>query len=463
MIGRNLHFPSNESQTVCFECIKNGPAFWDRRGVPFATYDPSSSASSISSGASPAPSLTPSGLPESRIEKSLLHYFCAQAAPDLSGYRSSNFWNNMVLPSMHQEPSIQHAVLALSAFHRDYTIDGAILGRHMHGATSVDSFHQYVLGLRRIQNYIVNKQKPSKKMVLICCVLFYCIEISRGDYDTALRHVKSGLEILVGWKKEIAHEAASNMNHGPSADLEDLEEIFGRLDLQIRILEEGRVPFLTLTSQEERTGAARCVPATFKNLKEAWAAMDKLTNWTSHLLAEQATQKPTSNSDLGHQKSVLQEQITRWGIAFAIFMKKQKKQIDTNKYDKTSAAMVAILYHSIAPLLHFSVVDKKQSSTDLDFHFEKIMAMCETVIDDWSNNKSQQPKGLSFETGLVPALWLLLLRCDDPAMKQRAINAMRKWDRREGAWDGQRIADVFEKVQKGGLHARMLRYPYLVQ
>jgi hypothetical protein len=341
-------------------------------------------------------------------------------------------------------------------------VDGATLGRHG-DTTSVDSLHQYVLGLRQIQIYIVNKQQQSKKIVLICCVLFYCIEISRGDYDTALRHVKSGLKILEGWKREVSHEPASNMNHGPSADIEDLEGIFGRLDLQVRILEEVRVPSLVLTSEEERTGVARCVPATFKNLKEAWAAIDKLTNWTSHLLVQQIKQKPTADSDLGLQKSILGEQFTRWGIAFAIFMKKQKKQIDTNVHDKTSAAMAAILYHSVAPLLHCSVFEIEKSSTDVNYHFEKMMSLSEAVIDEWNKNKSQKPKGLSFETGLLPALWLLLVRCDDPTLKQRAIKAMKNWDRREGVWDGQQIADVFEKVQKGGLHARMLRYPYLVQ
>jgi len=254
------------------------------------------------------------------------------------------------------------------------------------------------------------------------------------------------------------------MNHGPNADIEDLSEIFSRLDLQIRIFEAGKPPISVLTTEEERSGAARCVPASFKNLKEAWAAMDKLTNWTSHMLAQQGQASAIGGGkEVGNQKSVLQGQVTRWGIAFAFFMKKQKKRSDMNKYDKTSAAMVNIGFHSVSLLLHFSVADGKKSSVDVNYHFEKILGLAEAITDVWGKNEGGQPRGLSFETGLVPAMWLLLLRCDDRAMQGRAIRVMRNWDRKEGAWDGQRIADVFEKVQKGGLHARLLRYPYLIQ
>lgn len=54
-----------------------------------------------------------------------------------------------------------------------------------------------------------------------------------------------------------------------------------------------------------------------------------------------------------------------------------------------------------------------------------------------------------------------MLNCDDIAMRKRGIALMKKWHRREGVWDGQKVADVLEKVESGGVHACILRNPWL--
>lgn len=220
---------------------------------------------------SPKPSLYPPGVPDARAEQQLLHYFCVEAAPDLSGYSSFTFWNDLVLPACHQEPGIQHAVLALSAFHREYVVNRS--ANTQNGGMNPEALVQYNKALRQLQTYLKNRTAPSKRLVLICCVLFYCIEISRGDYDTALRHVKSGFHILEEWKK-----TQETLDTSPDESLEDLMQVLARLDLQVRIFEGGKPPHIVLTSLEERLGLRQCVPASFRSLLEAWAAMDKLTN-----------------------------------------------------------------------------------------------------------------------------------------------------------------------------------------
>lgn len=238
--------------------------------------------------------------------------------------------------------------------------------------------------------------------MLICCVLFYCIEVSRGDYDTALKHVKSGLHILQEWKKTQADQPNINIDSGPAEEIEELMQVFARLDVQVRIFEDGQPPHLLLTTLEERLGIAYCVPVAFKTLREAWAVMDKLTNWIFHILATQAEHNYSRSvgqlgGDIKHQKLVLHDQLIRWSDAFDIFMKEQENQIEQKQGDKASATMLSIIYHGTIALYSLSVTGTKKNSININYHFEKILILSEAMIDD--SGGSQQPKGISFETG----------------------------------------------------------------
>ena len=59
-----------------------------------------------------------------------------------------------------------------------------------------------------------------------------------------------------------------------------------------------------------------------------------------------------------------------------------------------------------------------------------------------------QPRSFSFETGLVSAPWLLAMNGQDPEMRAKAVSVLMTWPRREGVWDGQKVADVVERTHE---------------
>lgn len=73
----------------------------------------------------------PFQVPGSRKGRQMLHYFCVQASHDLSGYLSSEFWSRLVLQYSHTEPSVRHALVALTYIHFDFvTHESAGEGGH---------------------------------------------------------------------------------------------------------------------------------------------------------------------------------------------------------------------------------------------------------------------------------------------------------------------------------------------
>jgi hypothetical protein len=125
----------------------------------------------------------PMHTPGDDSEKLLLHYFRIEAVQDLSGYTTDTFWNNLVVVYSHEFPIVRSALLALSGFHRKRRVDGSSAAGYDH----VVALRQYNKALRFVHSYLANNIRPSVETVLICCLLFYCIETLRGDDITAVR------------------------------------------------------------------------------------------------------------------------------------------------------------------------------------------------------------------------------------------------------------------------------------
>lgn len=404
----------------------------------------SSSSSSSSTLGSPAAYELPFKTPGTLIERQLLHYFYVQAAPDLSGYSSHTFWNNLVLPLCHSEPAVRHATLALGALHRDYVVEG--IKNPDRDQINSNALLQYNKALRQLQKYISNKELLDEKTILVCCKLFYCIEVARQDYPTALRHVRAGLVLLKEWGGRQKKRPISNMNTTSLDDVDDLVEAFCALDVQIRIFENGKPPYVVLTTPEERSGAVSCVPPTFHSLADAWNVTKKLVNWGSHFLASRIEHErgvPEDN-EIGNmsERAVLEKAIDQWPTPFRAFMESQNS--NTPSVDRDSAVMCAAIHRGMKVLVHLAA---GESAVEVNGDINDILDMVAAIIDNQDIDTKSPHRGFGFETGLISVLWLLMMNAQDPAMRARALRLMKMWPRREGIWDGARMSTVVEKVQ----------------
>ena len=178
--------------------------------------------------------------------------------------------------------------------------------------------------------------------------------------------------------------------------------------------------------------------------------MDKLINWMFHFLASNAERElksPGSNPvEVMSEKLVLQQELDQWPITFHSFMEEHKQDLENCKIDKDSATMVAMIHCGTKALFHISISVGGNNSIDVDYHFKEILWMAEKMMAR-QGIAGKRPRSFSFETGLVAPLWLLAMNSQDSNMRSKATSILKTWPRREGVWDGQKVAEVIEKAQ----------------
>ena len=76
----------------------------------------------------------------------------------------------------------------------------------------------------------------------MCCVLFICLEFLRGNIDTAISHVHSGLEIMAAWRarnRRFVDDEALSMTSEPQSIPDNLVQMFSRLTIQSLLCDRG--------------------------------------------------------------------------------------------------------------------------------------------------------------------------------------------------------------------------------
>ena len=226
----------------------------------------------------------PFQVPGSQKDRQLLHYFCVQAAYDLSGCVNPNFWCRVVLQRCHSHTVVRQAVVALSSLHLENakastSNNGNSSATHEADETTV---LQYSRALRALQRYlgqqlsegVQGQDQVSLTVVLVCCATLYCFESMRGNVEAAIIHLEMGLAII----KRRQDQADTSQRAGREVeDMKELENMFRRLDLQVKFYSTMRPPLLGTTSIGDRPGAAPYVlPDTFGSLSNAQEALNKL-------------------------------------------------------------------------------------------------------------------------------------------------------------------------------------------
>lgn len=179
----------------------------------------------------------PFSVPGSPDERKALHYYHNHAAMNLSGFVTFGFWNRSVLERCEAEPVVRHAIIALGHAHLEYSTQETLM------TFSDSSLRAYCKAVRRLRKFIEDHLKPSRIVVLMCCIVFMTCDTLRREYQTARAHLNNGISVLRTWQQELK----DNPSHASRRDLEDVSDlliIFLRLDLGETLHDNRRKPQL---------------------------------------------------------------------------------------------------------------------------------------------------------------------------------------------------------------------------
>ena len=117
----------------------------------------------------------------------------------ISGHFESDFWSRLVLQVSYTEPTVRHAVLALSSVYEVHEFGQQGLDAPVYDSNGVlmnrDALGQYTKAVTILSQSLSQKQ-TSIQVALVNCLLFIWLEFLRNDFKTSLKHLKSGLKII---------------------------------------------------------------------------------------------------------------------------------------------------------------------------------------------------------------------------------------------------------------------------
>jgi hypothetical protein len=125
-------------------------------------------------------------------------FFRARVAREISSYFDAKFWNQMVMQAGMAEPTVRHAILALSSLY-----EAGAMSLSVHQPSSSDR-RRYLTGFA-IRHYTkavallynrISLTAPSLEVILISCLIFIWLEFLQDNVDTALNHLQGGIRIL---------------------------------------------------------------------------------------------------------------------------------------------------------------------------------------------------------------------------------------------------------------------------
>ncbi|KIW95848.1 uncharacterized protein Z519_02912 [Cladophialophora bantiana CBS 173.52] len=299
------HIRCDQKRPECENCTSSS-----RRceGYPTLPADTASGAQNSPQNLSSISSYSiPFKVPGSQADRQLLHYYCCQAAWNLSSYADPTLWTELILQRSQDQPVIRSGLVALSSLHKDFVSGSFSVNGKDKLSTSVEAMTLVSKCYGQLNNYLA-RSDASPDVALICSVIFYSLESLLGDTRQAISHLDSGLRLLRRTLSEAKRPTDQLLVH--------LTSLFERLDIQASSYDDLRLPVLELVSPQETRGELSVVPDSFRNLDHAERILAKLQNWTLRQLILYVEHKGKSPGEfpegLWHERVVLRQQYEKY-------------------------------------------------------------------------------------------------------------------------------------------------------
>lgn len=380
-------------------------------------------------------------VPGNKNEKRGFQYFVAKTAPELTGFYTTGFWEDLILQASAGEPSLRHSVIAIGALHESFSQKQLEKAQGTERETMTFAMGQYAKALRHLRKSLATgKQKPL--VAVISCVLFVCFDCLRGFFESAMIHLQSGLKILrdMSRTKETDHIIETIVS-----------PLLLRLCVQsIMYVDTRSVPERKLFASEltyvcQKGGE---VPETFETLEEARTSVMEAANGLFNMFYMYEPNKPCVDQD--PRIHVLYEkysaQLAAWNVAYERFMN-AKSHTFTSKQIRGAALLK--IHHITATVMaagNPSLDDSRAVAQALNcprqmqrftVEFQTIVRLCRSLIttaeQDARNGKA--PLTFSADLGVIGPLYYVGVKCRIPSIRADIVDLLKRCPRKEGMWD----------------------------
>ncbi|TGO33552.1 hypothetical protein BHYA_0240g00110 [Botrytis hyacinthi] len=334
----------------------------------------------------------------------------------------------------------------------------------------------YNMAIRHLQPLLSKATPEDAEAALACCILFICLENIRGRYAESLKHLESGVGLLVsllvpdtkrrsltsrkGRLPVALHQAISSTGQN-KRNIDHIAVLFSRLSLETHLLTDSEVvPLITISRATPDLGqlelqslkpimtldAARGELHSFEiahdmfyqqaysNIKSRPSHGDMLPNQPPEYLLNLFS----CDEKVAYQQ--IYQQFWQWSARFDQFIL-ERASLPRSSKDLSDASKIRLLQKTWTAMLD------KEPWTFSGQDFPAIGVLDEFLPEVESIIKLRGPSSrplITFGADIVPYITIAGYLTDDLGLLQRVISALKLLDTREGFWDSKDIAEIFE-------------------
>jgi hypothetical protein len=271
--SRSRRVKCDEQKPSCARCIRAGR---ECKGYPPAAKNSQLHNGELSLNIPIKAYSIPFKVPGSRTDRQLLHFYCSDAAGNLSDFYHRELWTRIILQRCHDQSIIRNAVVTLSSLYLDY-VRGENYYADIGWSAPAKSLEQITKCHRQLMTHL-SSPNASLEIGLICSLFFHAFETILGNQQQSIFHLDQGILLLK------RYQAERNYPLVPASEelCTHLTAQFSRLDVRASRCDPTRVPLLNLVSPAEISGTVSLVPDVFFSPTHAEAVYLKLENWSEH-------------------------------------------------------------------------------------------------------------------------------------------------------------------------------------
>ena len=397
--------------------------------------------------------------------------------PNILTYFDSAFWKQAVPQLGQEEPAIRYALTSLAAFHEKMDLLSIADLTDPEAKKKEIAIHNF--SLKQYNNSIValNRQMEaqgyeSAKSVLICCMLYICIETLRGDPQAMVGHIQNGLKVYHEWLRRVKDSNyISKALANPSSLEGSISRTFSRMDSTATTFVDDHEPQFRALSLSDVSHPIEVAQLDFGSVEQARVNLDRLTARLFHFLR---TNETYSDRPLGvipdrviETYKDIQRRIRESCTALQRFILSQKRSGTT----RSRGVVLMEMRCAVLTIFHRKWPNEVEAIERCESEFETIISLAsiltsslgmvvrsssvEVADKDTAREvalmaKSPGSPSFSFpiftlEAALIPALWYTSQASHSSFIRRAAVAALRNANLREGLWSSRLTAEIAQE------------------
>ena len=415
-----------------------------------------------------------------QAEQDALDFFCQHTLPGLDAYFPTDFWSRTVLAMSRAEPAIHHAMVAVGSAHstqqrlalRGDTGAGDDDAETMGDIEAINeqfTLVQYNKAIQALNNKLTAKGPRAVEVVLICCVLFVCLEALNRYFERAMRHIESGCKIFNDWARRVGLSPAGFAPEPVDEDMRrNLWRVYVRLHHQVLMITGSQCWSDEIIGWGGYPDPALAGMNPLHDLGEAQDAMDGLSKLVFQFLqaSREHRQSPSSQAPaaIAAQRAQLSdalhgfdESLNGLAVSSAAAMP-DPRSLQNFAVLRTQIAILKIMLSEPTGAIAMPAEPHLSDCTT-------VVAQCELALQGFPAHPSSPetplilPQGtdlasarytprapiFALASGIPSALYLVTQTCRSPSVRQQALDLLKASNMDDGIWSTTVAARIAEK------------------